>query len=178
MSAGTQLAMRGFGISAGETTQPFAPEDIEMLAWMNARPGTARALARTATDVIGLRGQRRGLFDGVFALNALPPTTLYWGDRDPIVPIRHADDAARRLEGVTVTRFEDCGHFPHRERPAEFLRALESFLDAPCWQPTVATGSLALAPPGRVPWWRRAWRAVVLAMGLVFRRIRVRRLPE
>jgi pimeloyl-ACP methyl ester carboxylesterase len=192
MGAGTQLVMRGFGVAAGETTQPtdskggragvlsarrpFAPEDIELLAWMNARPGTARALARTVANVVDLRGQRRGLFDRVFTLRALPPTTLYWGDRDPIIPIRHAHDTAERLEGVTVTRFSGCGHFPHREQPAEFLRALESFLDARSLQPTIAKTTLALAPPERVSFWRRAWRAVVRAVGLIFRRIKVRKV--
>src|SRR4051794_7457640 len=77
MAPFTRLGMRMAG--AG-----FSPDEIDHLAWMNARPGSARALARTAGDVIDWRGQTRHFLDRAREVRELPPLALYWGDRDPV----------------------------------------------------------------------------------------------
>jgi pimeloyl-ACP methyl ester carboxylesterase len=124
MSLGTRIAL-------GLTRDVYGRPDRARLAWMNAAPGTARALSRTVKDVIDWRGQRRHFLDRVHEVASLPPIALLWGDRDTVVPHAHADVMASHLEGTTTTRFLGAGHFPHRERPADFVRVLESFLIAP-----------------------------------------------
>ena len=54
-----------------------------------------------------------------------------WGGRDLIVPVRQAQQAARRLVppgGLQI--IPGAGHLPHVERPAEFVAALTPFLAA------------------------------------------------
>lgn len=162
MGIGTRVGMSAAG-------GVYDRDDIDHLAWMNSRPGSARALARTVSDVIDLGGQRRHFLDRAHEIGELPPTALYWGDRDPVIPIRHATEAAGVMEGAELTRFEGCGHFPHRERPDQFLRALEAFVDAPSRRPAVLRRAVMVpAGPRRAPWWRRA----ALAVARVLRRRR------
>lgn len=109
----------------------YAGTDGARIARMNSTPGTARALSRTVKDVIDWRGQRRHFTDRVHELKDLPAITLLWGDRDTVIPHAHADTMVSHLEGTTTTRFVGTGHFPHRERPEDFVKVLEAFLCAP-----------------------------------------------
>jgi pimeloyl-ACP methyl ester carboxylesterase len=122
MGLGTRLALRAQG--------GFTKDDIEELAAMNAKRGSARAFARTVRDIIDWRGQRRGFFDGVPHGAELPPIAVLWGDRDKIIPIAHGMAFAKSLEGVVFVSFEGSGHYLHREHPEAFARALRQFLDA------------------------------------------------
>ena len=167
MGSGTRLGMR-FADGA------FDREDIEILSWMNAMPGSARALSRTVRDVIDWRGQRRHFLDRVQELPDLPPLALYWGDRDNVIPIGHAMEIASKVDGATLTRFDGCGHFPHRQRPQEFTRAIEAFLDAPSLSATrlhehavrpSSSRALAVCPPSRRPSiWGRVWSSFVAGL--------------
>jgi pimeloyl-ACP methyl ester carboxylesterase len=123
MARGTTLALSAAGSA-------YDKHEIARLASMNARAGTARAFARSVRDVIDWRGQHRHLRDGGRDFAGLPPIALLWGERDPVIPIAHATEAARLLGGAPITRFASCGHFPHRQQPGQFVRALERFLDA------------------------------------------------
>jgi hypothetical protein len=98
---------------------------------MASRPGSARALSRTVSDVIDLEGQRRHFLERAAEIASLPPMAIVWGDRDRVLPFRHATDAAQVLEGVPLSRFEGCGHFPHREEPQRFAEEAARFLGAP-----------------------------------------------
>lgn len=142
MGVGTRLALKLLG--AG-----FAGHEARALTAMNARPGSARTLARTARDVIGLRGQQRGFFQHADRIEDLPPVGLFWGEKDPVIPVRHAERFARKVEGVTFRRFARCGHFPHREQPGAFASALGEWLDAPALPPARLRPAPQLAPAKR-----------------------------
>lgn len=105
-------------------------EDAEWMREVNATPGSARALARTVRDVIDWRGQRRNFLDHVAEVPELPPMALFWGERDRVIPVKHAWSSTKLLADVPVTTFADCGHFPHQQIPAELSRELLKFLDA------------------------------------------------
>jgi pimeloyl-ACP methyl ester carboxylesterase len=124
MGPGTRMALRA-------ARGLYPPDEVERLSVMNGSPGSARAFARSVRDVIDWRGQRRCFLDRAHQICALPQVALFWGERDPVIPIAHAIDAAALLGGAALMRFPECGHFPHRERPDDFARALEAFLDAP-----------------------------------------------
>jgi pimeloyl-ACP methyl ester carboxylesterase len=51
------------------------------------------------------------------------PTTLIWGRRDRMAPLRIGEIASSRF-GWPLQVIDDAGHVPHIERPREFLRAL------------------------------------------------------
>lgn len=149
MGAGTRLYLR-----AGEA---HAKDEIAWLSWMNAAPGTARASARTVRSVVSWRGQRRGFMDHAARID-LPPLALFWGDRDPMIPLAHALKLQSAIEGVPLTSFMGCGHFPHQERPEQFARAIAGFVDA-----TTAKPSRLRPPPIEVRTpsiFRRVIRAV------------------
>ena len=140
MGFGTRLALR-----AGSG---FSKEDIQELAVMNAKPGSARAFARTVRDIIDWRGQRRGFFERVHEVTELPPFAVFWGDRDKIIPIGHGRTFVELLDGVEFVTFEGCGHYLHREQPDVFARALRAFLDAARVPPAkLRTRAAAAAKP-------------------------------
>jgi len=124
MAHGTRLALSSIGGA-------YDRDEIARLSSMNATAGTARAFARSVRDVIDWRGQHRHVLDGGSDLAPLPPIALFWGERDPVIPIAHAAATASLLGGAPLTRFAECGHFPHRQKPRDFVHALEAFLNAP-----------------------------------------------
>ncbi len=160
------------------------PDEVDLLSWMNAMPGTARALARTLRSAIDWRGQKQLFFDRAHELAMLPPMAVYWGEQDTVVPIEHGVEMVARFDEVALTRFEACGHFPHQEHPEAFASALAQFLEAPHVAPARLRGAALAgpAPPWIVVWWRGlmmwihrliAW----LALRLGHRRKRLARPP-
>jgi triacylglycerol lipase len=57
------------------------------------------------------------------------PTLVVWGDDDRVVPIAHGHALARGIPGAKMVIIEGCGHVPPAEKPDEYLRALETFID-------------------------------------------------
>jgi pimeloyl-ACP methyl ester carboxylesterase len=130
----TRFALRALGSLLGR-------EDVDRLTSLNERQGSARAFARTVRDVIGLRGQRRSFFERARDLRRLPAIGLFWGDRDPIIPVSHARAMEEYVHGARLTVFESCGHYPHHEHTDAFVAALLHFLD----DPTVCRATLRRA---------------------------------
>jgi pimeloyl-ACP methyl ester carboxylesterase len=122
MRLGTRLALRGASYPAVELAE---------LSEMNARRGSARAFARTVRDIADWHGQRRAFMQRAHEIAELPPIALYWGDRDQLIPLTHAESFMSVVEHVAFNRFAGCGHYLHRENPDEFVRAVREFLDAP-----------------------------------------------
>lgn len=56
------------------------------------------------------------------------PTLLVHGGADPLLPPSWSRRATDRIDDSRLCVFERCGHWPPRERPEEFTRALQSFL--------------------------------------------------
>jgi hypothetical protein len=52
---------------------------------------------------------------------------LLWGDRDSVVPVRHAYGAHKAMPGSRLEIFEGAGHFPFHSDPARFLALVEEF---------------------------------------------------
>jgi pimeloyl-ACP methyl ester carboxylesterase len=56
------------------------------------------------------------------------PTLIVWGTEDRIIPPAYADAYARLLPDARVMQIAACGHSPARERPAELVEAMVSFI--------------------------------------------------
>jgi pimeloyl-ACP methyl ester carboxylesterase len=56
------------------------------------------------------------------------PTLLVWGAKDPIVPVRHAYQAAKVIPDCRVKVFENRGHNVHRDELEEFSSTVSGFL--------------------------------------------------
>jgi pimeloyl-ACP methyl ester carboxylesterase len=87
-----------------------------------------RAFLHTVRAVIDLQGQRVDATDRLY-LAEMIPTLILWGRRDPLIPVKHAGVAHRRIRGSRLEIFDDAGHFPHVEQPVRFARLLMDFME-------------------------------------------------
>jgi len=113
------------------TVSAMSQQDIAELSVLNGERGSARAFARTVRDVIDWRGQSRTFFQRAHEVPQFPPVAVFWGDRDGIIPIAHAEAFEASVEGAVFKRFGGCGHYLHHEQPEAFVTALRDFLDDP-----------------------------------------------
>jgi len=154
----------------------FDAQDRRWHGWVNGAPGSARAMTRTARGVIGLRGQHKHFADRIHEVDELPPTAILWGDRDHILPFKHAQRGCDLLPGVTVTRFPGCGHFPHLEQPGPFAVSLRAFVDNPALERSRLFFDMKV--PARSSWLRRAYDAVTRKLRSLWHPVHRRRKPK
>ncbi len=87
-----------------------------------------KAFLATLRAVVGTGGQRVAALDRLYLAEALP-LLIVWGERDPIIPVAHAEEAHLALPSSRVEIFEGVGHLPQLEAPGRFIATLERFLD-------------------------------------------------
>jgi pimeloyl-ACP methyl ester carboxylesterase len=77
----------------------------------------------TLRGVINLQGQQ---VNGAERLDQVGdiPVLVVWGDRDPMLPISHADVVTDALPHARVEIFEGAGHFPHAQDPGRLAHLL------------------------------------------------------
>lgn len=110
------------------------PSEVERFIRMSRIPGTRRAFQRTLEGVINVFGQYMQTIQRVSEVGELPPVALFWGTRDPVIPIDHGVSTVARSLGVKLTAYDGCGHFPHLDEPRRFARDLTEFLVDPYQQ--------------------------------------------
>ncbi|HEX8744653.1 MAG TPA: alpha/beta fold hydrolase [Thermoleophilaceae bacterium] len=86
------------------------------------------AFIHTLRGIIDPGGQRVSATDRLY-LAAEMPSLIVWGERDPVIPFRHGLRASESMPGSRLVSFPDAGHFPHRDNPRRFARALLDFMD-------------------------------------------------
>ncbi|MEU9283400.1 alpha/beta hydrolase [Streptomyces sp. NPDC048275] len=120
----------------------------ELLNLVDALPdGMSRSVfIRTLRAVVDWRGQAVTMLDRCYLTQGMP-TMLLWGDRDSVVPVRHAYGAHQAMPGSRLEIFEGAGHFPFHSDPARFLALVDEF---------VSTTSPA-------DWSREHWRELLRA---------------
>jgi pimeloyl-ACP methyl ester carboxylesterase len=87
-----------------------------------------KAFLATLRSVVGTEGQRVEALDRLYLAAGLP-LLIVWGDRDPIIPSSHGEDAHSRLPGSRLEIFAGVGHLPQLEAPGRFIATLQRFLD-------------------------------------------------
>ena len=85
------------------------------------------AFVHTVRSVIDPLGQRVSARDRLY-LTAEVPTLIIWGDRDRIIPVKHAYEAHELMPGSRLVVVPGAGHFLPFDRPQPFLDALETFI--------------------------------------------------
>ncbi len=90
-------------------------------------PGQRRAFVRTLRSAVDWQGQMMSMLDRHQLPDGLP-VLLVWGDRDPIIPVTHAELACKAIPGSRLEIFPGAGHFPFRTDPARFLAVVQDFL--------------------------------------------------
>ncbi|HEU4510819.1 MAG TPA: alpha/beta hydrolase [Pyrinomonadaceae bacterium] len=56
------------------------------------------------------------------------PTLIIWGRQDGLVPLSEGERFNRDIAGSKLVVFEECGHVPNFEKPADFNAAVINFL--------------------------------------------------
>jgi pimeloyl-ACP methyl ester carboxylesterase len=121
----------------------------ELLTVVDALPdATSRsAFIRTLRSVVDWRGQAVTMLDRCYLTRGMP-TMLLWGDRDSVIPVRHAYRAHEAMPESRLEIFEGAGHFPFHSDPARFLSLVEEFTST-----TSAAG-----------WSRERWRELLVGV--------------
>jgi pimeloyl-ACP methyl ester carboxylesterase len=88
-------------------------KEINLLEKTKRIPGTDMAFQRSLEAVINPFGQYMQTRQRVQEVDRLPPIELFWGENDPILPIKHARSILAKSTGITLTIYTKCGHFPH-----------------------------------------------------------------
>ncbi len=91
------------------------------------RPEGRRAFLQTARAVIDPAGQRVDARDRLYLTEDLP-TLVVWGERDPIIPVRHGREAHALMPGSRMEEFPGAGHFPFNDDPQRFAAVLGHFV--------------------------------------------------
>ena len=92
-----------------------------------ADPDRRAAFLATLRSVIGTGGQRVHAGDRLYLAEGMP-VLIIWGERDPIIPLHHGENAHETIPGSRLEVFEGVGHLPQLEAPGRFIAVLERFI--------------------------------------------------
>jgi pimeloyl-ACP methyl ester carboxylesterase len=90
-------------------------------------PARRKAFLGTLRGVVSTEGQSVAATDRLYLAEELP-LLIIWGERDPIIPVSHGEEAHRLLPGSRLEVFEEVGHLPQVEQPARFAGVVEDFI--------------------------------------------------
>ena len=111
-------------------------------------PDRRAAFLSTLRGVIGTGGQRVHAGDRLYLAEGMS-VLIVWGARDPIIPVKHGEQAHEAIPGSQLEIFEGVGHLPQLEAPARFIDVLERFIaehdpsrfDSAQWRARLRTSS-------------------------------------
>jgi pimeloyl-ACP methyl ester carboxylesterase len=91
--------------------------------------GEARsAFLHTLRAVIEPGGQRVSAVDRLYLAEEVP-TLIVWGERDPLIPVKHAHAAHEAMPGSRLEVFPGAGHFAQLDEPVRFAGVLADFME-------------------------------------------------
>jgi pimeloyl-ACP methyl ester carboxylesterase len=113
-----------------EDAKRLPPEWIEFRYPIFAIPGRNRVIQQIGQSNFNLRGVRTEVYQPILEHLAQikNKTLIIWGDRDRIIPVKHAYTAAANLPNNQLHIFPRCGHHPYLEYPAKFNQLVLDFL--------------------------------------------------
>ena len=57
------------------------------------------------------------------------PSLIIWGEDDPVIPIKYADDFVSSIQDCRFYMMDNCGHTPYVDDPQRFARLVLDFLE-------------------------------------------------
>jgi pimeloyl-ACP methyl ester carboxylesterase len=102
----------------------LSPERVDEYLAPQLRPGTSAALR-------SLLGSRDTLGVPELVGGIRSPTLVIWGRHDRWIDVSQADRFVAAIPGARKVVFEDCGHMPQEERPAQVAALIREFLATP-----------------------------------------------
>mgnify|MGYP000194578579 CR=1 FL=1 len=101
------------------------PDDLVDDVYEAVTPDTMRTLRSWQRHEFQADGLRTDFSDRLADLDV--PTLLVHGTDDPLLPVSWSRRASERLPNGELLAVEGCGHWPPREQPERFNRAVTSF---------------------------------------------------
>lgn len=108
------------------------PTDLEegLAGFASLGDADAReAFVNTVRSSLGLGGQRVSATDKLYLMSGVPILTI-WGERDAIIPVHHAYEAAERVPEMNLSVIPQAGHFPHVDAPGRVLDLIYEFVSS------------------------------------------------
>jgi len=103
---------------------------VELYYDIFSQPGFQRYFLRILRQIVNIRGAREEILGPI--MNNLQkitqPVLIIWGEKDRVLPLKHAYLAKEKLRDAKLQIMEGCGHIPFFERSEEFNRTVLSFL--------------------------------------------------
>ncbi len=88
--------------------------------------GAREAFLNTVHASTSLGGQRVSAVDKLYLMDGCPSLTI-WGDKDSIIPVRHAYEAMELVPEMVLAIVAGAGHFPHVDEPEHFIKLIRDF---------------------------------------------------
>jgi pimeloyl-ACP methyl ester carboxylesterase len=102
-------------------------EIVEEFYQMATLPGAAEATLNVGRSNFNIWGQfYQQIANRLQTIAA--PTLIIWGRQDPMVPVSHAQNAAKIIPNTRLEIFEECGHWSSIEHPQKFNQLVLEFL--------------------------------------------------
>ena len=92
-------------------------------------PRARAAIRHVVRAVVDTRGQIVTMVDRAYLTQAMPMLVV-WGADDAVIPAAHAANASRIAPGAVVEVVPESGHFPHKDHPERFCKAVRDFVSA------------------------------------------------
>ena len=109
-----------------------------------ADPAQQAAFLHVLRAVVDWRGQMITSLDRAYLAEHMP-SMVVWGERDLVIPVKHARAAHEVMVGSRLEIFPDSGHVPHEDEPDRFAEVLSDFIEtAPAAQYHAAMWRAAL----------------------------------
>jgi pimeloyl-ACP methyl ester carboxylesterase len=90
-------------------------------------PAARHAIRHVVRAVVDWRGQIVTMSDRAY-LTQLMPMAVLWGADDQVIPVAHAERAARLAPDARVEVIPNAGHFPHKDHPQRFAKIVHEFI--------------------------------------------------
>lgn len=103
----------------GVTPHALSPRALETVSWLGEEDRRAAFLA-TLRSVVSPTGQRVSALDKLHLMQGYR-ILIIWGDRDPMIPMSHGEQAHALLDGSRFVVFPGAGHEPHLHDPDRFV---------------------------------------------------------
>ncbi len=122
---------RGFMARVLAQDNPSHPiprdEAFEFVWQVSTQPDVIPSGARAFDRWVDLFGVHMNFLDRLLTLEQ--PTLLLWGERDRVTPYADALRARKLIRNGRLVAFTGCGHTPFSERPADFARVVNVWLN-------------------------------------------------
>jgi pimeloyl-ACP methyl ester carboxylesterase len=102
----------------GLSPHALSPHALETVSWLS-EPDRRTAFLATLRSVVSPKGQRVSALDKLHLMEA-SRVLIIWGDRDPMIPMQHGENAHAMLAGSRFVVFPGAGHEPHLHDPQRF----------------------------------------------------------